>query len=87
MEPRVTETTNPATAEFGMRTFDVRLTDAQIIEIAIAQRVSEKCPGETHSKPAELLISNQVTRNDDLRTAIGCLAATFVSAPAKALSL
>lgn len=83
MQPNVTETTNPATADFGMRTFDIKLTDNHVIEVAIAQRVRDDCPGEIHSTD-ELLICNQVTKNGDVFAALMVLqdqlAATLPSA-------
>lgn len=79
MSPLVTETTNPATAEFGMRTFDVRISEDKVIEIAIAQRVREDCPGEMHTTD-ELLISNQVVSPADLSCALDYMAEAFPEA-------
>ena len=86
MEPPIKETTNPATADFGMRTFDVQLSENQIIEIAVTQRVREDCPGEIHATD-KLLISSQVTRNGDATTAITALQQAFAASLPSAQSL
>lgn len=85
-QPKVTETTHPATADFGMRTFDVALSENHVIEIAITQRVREDCPGEVHSTD-ELLISSQVTRNGDATTAVTALQQLFAASLPSAQSL
>jgi hypothetical protein len=85
MSQRVTETTNPATADFGMRTFDVVLNDNHVVEIAVSQRVREDCPSEIHGSD-ELLISNQVIRNADFSAAVELLAPVLNATP-KAQSL
>jgi hypothetical protein len=81
MEPQVTETTNPATADFGMRTFDVQLSGSQVIEIAISQRVQEACDGEIHPVDG-LNISNHVVSNGDLLIALcQLLQAVYLTGP------
>lgn len=86
MEPTIKETTNPATADFGMRTFDVQLSENQVVEIAIAQRVREDCPGEIHGSD-ELLISSQVTRNGELYAALMTLQDSLAASLPSAQSL
>jgi hypothetical protein len=86
MEIVVTETTNRAASEFGMRTFDAQISADHVVEIAISQRVRERCPGEIHQSD-ELLISNQVIRNNDLFSALSALMASALAAPAQSLRL
>lgn len=86
MSQLVTETTNPATADFGMRTFDVQLAANHVVEIAISQRVREDCPGEILATD-ELMISNQVTRNGDAAAAITALQQILAASLPSAQSL
>lgn len=72
MSFRATETTSPASADFGLRTFEVALSESCVIEVTVAQRTSEGCPGEIH-RPDELLICNQVVSNKPLHSALAYL--------------
>lgn len=72
MNSRATETTSPASADFGLRTFEVTLSESCVIEVTVAQRTAEACPGEIHP-PDELLISGQVVINQQLRAALAPL--------------
>ncbi len=86
MEPIATETTNPATADFGMRTFEARLSETCIIEIVITQRIPGDCPSDIHATD-ELLLSDQLVTNEQLRTALGLLTLATVHADPTADSL
>lgn len=86
MAPIVSETTNPAAAGFGLRTFDVQLNPDQVIEVAIAQRARDSCPGEIHQSDV-LLISDQLARNGDLLRALLALTASVAAEPWQLMSL
>ena len=83
MSFRATETTSPASTDFGLRTFEVALPESCVIEVTVAQRTSEGCPGEIH-RTDELLICNQVVSNQHLREALSPLLDRAVRAEADA---
>ena len=82
----VTETTAPACADWGMRTFEVQMREGHLLDFAICQRVREDCPGEIHATD-ELNISEQPANNTDLTAALRALLDAAVIAPGHTSSL
>lgn len=84
--PTVTETTDPANQEFGMRIFEVKLAEGHVIDISMTQRVREDCPGEIHGSDA-LSLSTQVPRNGDAAAAVIALQGLLAGSLPSALSV
>jgi len=72
----VRETTTPAQADTGMRSFVVRLHEFHEVEIITAHRRDD---GRHYDEPANLAPCNEVLNNGDLAVALIQLASQAVS--------
>lgn len=71
----VRETTTPALADSGMRSFAIQLHEFHAVEIL----VSHNRDNGRYDEPVTLTLSNEVINNTDLTTALIQLAAKAVS--------
>lgn len=72
----ITETTDPASLEFGLRVFELKRDENHIIDVAVSQRLRETCPGEIH-RSEDILFCEQPVRNSDLADALSQLVAAL----------